>query len=440
VKVGPGLVYNGGFADVFVAKVKADGTGLLYAGYVGGDHSDDGNGIDVDTAGNAYLVGSTLSGELTFPVTVGPDLVYGGQGDGFVTKVSGRPDLADSFLTIPTVAKRGGSFPVTSRAFNLALGTAPATTTRYYLSLDTARSNDDILMTGNKAVASLLPGDSVQGGATVTVPAATSLASYFVLACADDTHAVTELDENNNCRPSVGKIQVTLPDLQTTAQSGPPASANPGNRITVSDAVKNFGLVDAGTSTTRYYLSTDTVKSANDIRLTGSRAVPALAPQADSGFSVSVTIPSNTALGVYHILACADDLGTVPETDDNNNCRATSGTMNLTSPAFDPTVGLKPSGRVATVTVLATCTDGAEVHLTVSVSQGDAFGEGNATDRCTGNAERYPVTVPARGPDSFTPGPAEVHGEAIVKDHGHVLDDHHWTRTLNLVFTPGGSR
>ena len=71
VKVGPGPD-NGGGDDAFVAKVKADGTGLVYAGYIGGAGSDGGIGIAVDAAGNAYVTGSTAPTEATFPVKVGP--------------------------------------------------------------------------------------------------------------------------------------------------------------------------------------------------------------------------------------------------------------------------------------------------------------------------------------------------------------------------------
>jgi len=87
--VGPDLTYNGGIYDAFVAKVQADGTGLVYAGYIGGSGWDDGRGIAVDGAGNAYVAGSTVSTEATFPTIVGPDLTYNGgsDGDAFVAKV-----------------------------------------------------------------------------------------------------------------------------------------------------------------------------------------------------------------------------------------------------------------------------------------------------------------------------------------------------------------
>jgi hypothetical protein len=87
VLVGPNLIQNGG-QDAFVAKVNADGTGLLYAGYIGGSGEDSGNGIAVDTDGNAYVTGETNSTEATFPVLVGPDLTFNGFVDAFVAKVT----------------------------------------------------------------------------------------------------------------------------------------------------------------------------------------------------------------------------------------------------------------------------------------------------------------------------------------------------------------
>jgi hypothetical protein len=85
--VGPDLTHNGG-DDVFVAKVKADGSGLVYAGYIGGSGNEYGWGIAVDAAGNAYIGGETNSTHATFPVTVGPDLTHNGFYDAFVAKVN----------------------------------------------------------------------------------------------------------------------------------------------------------------------------------------------------------------------------------------------------------------------------------------------------------------------------------------------------------------
>jgi len=87
VVVGPNNTYNGGLTDAFVAKVRADGTGLVYCGYIGGSDWDKGHGIAVDTSGCAFITGTTSSTETTFPVTVGPDLTHNGGADAFVAKV-----------------------------------------------------------------------------------------------------------------------------------------------------------------------------------------------------------------------------------------------------------------------------------------------------------------------------------------------------------------
>jgi hypothetical protein len=60
---------------------------LIRAGYIGGFINDDGSGIALDGAGNAYVTGTTGATQGTFPVTVGPDLTFNGDRDAFVAKV-----------------------------------------------------------------------------------------------------------------------------------------------------------------------------------------------------------------------------------------------------------------------------------------------------------------------------------------------------------------
>ncbi|MHC4944922.1 MAG: DUF7948 domain-containing protein [Planctomycetota bacterium] len=90
VKVGPDLTKNGTayYDDAFVAKVNAQGDGLIYCGYIGGSKQEEGYGIDVDSEGNAYITGRTYTDDGSFPVEVGPVLTYSGNDDAFVAKVS----------------------------------------------------------------------------------------------------------------------------------------------------------------------------------------------------------------------------------------------------------------------------------------------------------------------------------------------------------------
>jgi hypothetical protein len=42
-----------------------------------------------------------------------------------------------------------------------------------------------------------------------------------------------------------------------------------------------------------------------------------------------VTIPTTTPLGTYYLLACADDVKKVPESNEKNNCKASASTVTI---------------------------------------------------------------------------------------------------------------
>ena len=82
---------NAGGWDVFVTKLNASGSGLMYSTYLGGSDDEVGYGIAVDGSGNAYVTGATVS--TNFPVTAGAyqTTFGGGTWDVFVTKISLSP-------------------------------------------------------------------------------------------------------------------------------------------------------------------------------------------------------------------------------------------------------------------------------------------------------------------------------------------------------------
>ena len=219
----------------------------------------------------------------------------------------------------PATVLDGSSFSVTDTVQNSGSAAAAASTTRYYLSTTTLKSGARLL-TGSRAVPSLAPSASSSGTVTVTVSAGTASGTYFLLACADDTLVVPETNESNNCKASATQVTVSGPDLIETAVSNPPTTVTPGGTFSVTDTVQNIGSAAAAASTTRYYLSTTTSKSGARL-LTGSRAVPSLAPGASSSGTVTVTVSAGTASGTYFLLACADDTLVVPEINENNNCK-----------------------------------------------------------------------------------------------------------------------
>jgi len=72
--------------DAFVAKFSGDGSTLLYSTYLGGNGADEGRGIAVDGAGNAYVTGTTASTNL--PTVSALDAALSGTSDAFVAKIN----------------------------------------------------------------------------------------------------------------------------------------------------------------------------------------------------------------------------------------------------------------------------------------------------------------------------------------------------------------
>ena len=76
----------GGRGDVFITKVNAAGSALVYSTFLGGSGFDGGGGIAVDNSGNAYVAGH--AGSADFPTTNPFQAIFGGSSDAFVAKVN----------------------------------------------------------------------------------------------------------------------------------------------------------------------------------------------------------------------------------------------------------------------------------------------------------------------------------------------------------------
>jgi hypothetical protein len=93
-------IFEGGYTDVFVTKLNPSGSSLVYSTYLGGSGRDSGNGIAVDSIGDVYVTGSTMSSD--FPTTTGAFNRTCRGSDAFVAKLP----LAD----LPPAGSRIGVF------------------------------------------------------------------------------------------------------------------------------------------------------------------------------------------------------------------------------------------------------------------------------------------------------------------------------------------
>src|SRR5688572_2416690 len=231
----------------------------------------------------------------------------------FSRTISVGADLTIASLTPPSDAGAGQVISVSDITKNVGAGLAGASTTSYYLSTNPALDASDVLL-GSRAVVSLASGATHSGSANLTVPAGTATGTYYVLARADAGEVVSEISESNNTLYATMRVG---PDLTIFAFSAP-GTGGAGATITLTDTTRNAGGGTAAASTTRFYLSSNTLLDASDVPL-GSRAVPALAAGASHSLSTGVTIPEGTAAGSYYLIASADGDNGVEETMELNN-------------------------------------------------------------------------------------------------------------------------
>jgi len=203
------------------------------------------------------------------------------------------PCLADLMVTAisdpPAFAAPGTKIQVTDTVRNGSAFAAGTSRTRYYLSLGGSRNSADKLL-GGRSVPALGPHAVSTHTTPLVIPAKTADGTYFLIACADDQSDVEESNEANNCLASSSTVQVGKPDLLQTSANNPPANAARASSFTVTDTVQNQGQIPSGASTTRYYLSLDAVRSADDKLPTGTRRVSMSGPSEESRDMLSVTI------------------------------------------------------------------------------------------------------------------------------------------------------
>jgi hypothetical protein len=78
---------------VYVTKLSADGTKLMYASYLGGNNNDFPSCVGLDRAGNLYVAGTTTS--WNFPTTNAFQSELKGYASSFITKITGLNNLPE---------------------------------------------------------------------------------------------------------------------------------------------------------------------------------------------------------------------------------------------------------------------------------------------------------------------------------------------------------
>jgi subtilase family serine protease len=232
-------------------------------------------------------------------------------------------DLVVSALTVPSNFGADSTIVVSDTTANTGSGSVAASVTRFYLSRSGVLDASAISLPGGRDVPELAAGTSSTGSTTLVVPSNVAAGIYYFVAKADADNAVVETQEFNNTTPRL----VTIGGDLVVSALNAPSSSGSGATIVITDTTANLRAGGVAASTTRFYLSRDTILDTSDTPLPGARAVPPLAGNASSSGSTTLALPTTIAAGAYYIIAKADADNAVVETQETNNTMAKALTI-----------------------------------------------------------------------------------------------------------------
>jgi hypothetical protein len=238
-------------------------------------------------------------------------------------------DLQPSRLSVTNIAQAGNDLQISTEVSmrNFGTLTSPAFNYRLYLSEDTlfdspsadAGVADVEIVTGALPPGpfSLPPNGTVTNSVTGVAPRPIS-GNFYVLVVVNESNAMAETNMANNVLATSTPFFAGI-DLVAESVSGP-ASAGPGDSVTISYSLTNQGFDPAGVVPLKVLLSADTVFSMDDREVySGTRAVQG---GENVVAQVTFTLPPTVPADDYYLLLQIDSApaaGSVVEVSDSNN-------------------------------------------------------------------------------------------------------------------------
>jgi len=239
-------------------------------------------------------------------------------------------DLQETVLVNPGSGEAGQPIIVTDRVQNNGnAATGAGFRVGFYLSTDNFVSTSDAFL-GSRLVSPKAVGALSQVNTHLLIPNVPP-GVYYLAAFADDTNAIVETNESNNCAVqqfTVLPVPPPPPAIADLKEIVVVARKLPTGSLIIVDRVQNLGIASTGASfSVGLYLSTDNIITTSDIKI-GSRPSPTLAVKGVSQVSTTVSLPPSLSPGTYYVGACADDPDLISESSETNNCKA-GGTITI---------------------------------------------------------------------------------------------------------------
>jgi len=397
---------GGGASDVFVTKINAAGTAVLWSTYLGGGGDDIGNGIAVDGSGNVYITGSTTAGG--FPVMAAFQAASAGGTDAFVAAINAA-GTALIYSTYLGGAGVDGGNGIAVDASGIAYITGHTTSADFPVSVGAfqgiAGGADDAFVAsftpaGLRRYASFLGGTTADHGNAIAIDSLGN--AYITGQTSNGTFPITPL-----APPTAAAFKLTI----TGATDAFVAKVNPsGTTLLYSTFVGGSGD-DEGTSIA--------LDSANNVYITGvtysadfpkigfatvgQTAIGAAAPDAFI-FKLHIGNGGGSNDGVYstYLGASSDDRGMGIAVDGFGDAYVSGHTTSLDFPTVNPLPGQTTLSATGKVFVSEVSPSGASLLYSTYLGGGtDQAGQGIALDRSnniyvTGwtNSTDFPTAIP----------------------------------------------
>ncbi len=247
-----------------------------------------------------------------------------------------RPDMIVQEASIDPASVLAGESPTANFTIaNQGSGNAEASEVCLFLSSDnTFESNTDIEV-GSFAMDALNSNSSQSLTLNMRIPVNIDPGAYFILLLADCKEAVDELDETNNLFVLEITIASPLPDVTIGSVEFTPIALMAGEEGLVSAEVRNVGQAIASLSNTCFFLSSNSTFEVGEDVLLASVETSTIEANLSQSIQRSVIIPANTLAGDYFIIAFADCLNELVESDEENNRSITPITIEAAPPS-DP--------------------------------------------------------------------------------------------------------
>ncbi len=280
--------------DVFVAKLNAAGSALVYSTYLGGSAADEGFDIAVDTSGSAYVMGSTLSPDFPTASPIQP-AHGGGIWDAFVAKLNaagsalvystylGGSGAESSLGAVGIAVDSSGNAYVTGRTDSTDFPTASPIQAAH------GGGNRDAFVTKLNAAGNVLVYSTYLGGSGGDEP-------FGIAVDASGNAYVMGLTRSTNF-PTANPLQATLDGISDVFVT---KLNSPGNALVYSTYLGGNGS-DIG-----YAIAVDASGNAYVTGQTGSGDFPTVNPfQADHAGATDVFIAkiSDVAVGCTFSIA-----------------------------------------------------------------------------------------------------------------------------------------